>query len=116
MHEAGHDRGHDGEDDRDDEQDRGETSPTLVAVAAGAPPATQKVKRRKKSASSAIEPTRTATSRLNRMSKFRTSLVGEEALVLLPIELLEEARRDRHRGVIRVAPGGEGVGAVSSMM
>ena len=43
-------------------------------------------------------------------------LVGHHALELLAVELLEEAGRDRDRGVLGIAPGGEALGAVSSMM
>ena len=37
-------------------------------------------------------------------------LVADDALELLAVELLEQAGRDRDRGVRRVASGGEGVG------
>ena len=38
-------------------------------------------------------------------------LVADDALELLAVELLEQAGRDRDRGVLRVAAGGEGVRA-----
>ena len=37
-------------------------------------------------------------------------LVADDALELLAVELLEQAGRDRHGRVLRIAPGGEGVG------
>ena len=36
-------------------------------------------------------------------------LVADDALQLLPVELLEQAGRDRHAGVLRIAAGGERV-------
>ena len=37
-------------------------------------------------------------------------LVADDPLELLPVELLEQPCRDRDRGVLRIAPGGERVG------
>ena len=86
--------------------------PLLESLLRDRRPPPQNVNRRKKSASSAIEPTSTPTISENRMSKLRTwrQLVGHDALELLAIELLEQARRDRHRRVLRVAARRERVG------
>ena len=47
--------------------------------------------------------------RMSRLLHVR-ELVGEHAAELVAVEHLEDARGDRDRGVIRAAPGGEGVG------
>ena len=75
-----------------------------------APP--QNVKRRKKSARIAIGPDHDADDQREpdvEVADVR-QLVADDALELLAVELLEQPGRDRDRGVLRVAPGGERVG------
>ena len=75
-----------------------------------APP--QKLQRRKKSATRAIIPTRIPTKRREAdvvVADVR-HLVGDHALQLVAVEHLHHPARDGDRGVLRVAPGGEGVG------
>ncbi len=112
------DRGEDGEDDRDDEHDHLQAAPAAVARrdrAAAAPP--QNVKRRKKSARSAMRPDEHADHQREPdvvVADVR-QLVGDDPLELLAIELLEEAGRDRHEACFGSRPVAKAFGAVSSM-
>ena len=88
-------------------------SPSLLASAAAAavtPP--QKVKRRKKSASSAIAADQHADEQREAdvVVAHVRQLVADDALQLLAVELLEQARGDGDAGVLRIAASGEGVG------
>ena len=118
LDEPGDDRGEDRQDDRDDEDDRLEPAAAAVAVArataAAAPEREaqeevgQERDRRRPDADDQREPD-------VEVADVR-QLVADDALELLAVELLEEAGRDRDRGVLRSRPVAKAFGAVSSMM
>ena len=106
------DRGEDREDDREEEHDHHQSPTALVPIAA---PATTAPERE------AQEEVGHQGDRADEHGDEQGEpdvevadvgeLVADDALELLAIELLEQARRDRDRCVLRVASGREGVRA-----
>ena len=111
LDEAPDERRDDRQHQGDDEQDRGRSAAAPVAVAPAPSPATpegeaqEPVGQQRDAADQHADQQREADVVVADVAH----LVGHHALQLLAVHLLEQPGGDGHRGVLRVASGGEGV-------